>query len=45
MGGKGGNGEEGMVERYMRWIIGVDERPPEYMITKELQREKIDVGV
>lgn len=32
---------EGLAERYLRWVLGVDGRTPGYMVREELQREKI----
>lgn len=28
-------------KRYLRWILGMDNKTPEYMVREELQRDKI----
>lgn len=33
---------EGIEERYLRWVLGVDGRTPGYLIRKELQRDKVE---
>lgn len=30
---------ERLQERYLRWLLGVDRRTPEYMVREEMQRE------
>lgn len=32
---------ERIEERYLRWILGMDNKTPEYMVREELQRDKI----
>lgn len=39
-GWKEKEGIEKLGVRYMRWVLGVDRKTPEYMIRKEIQREK-----
>lgn len=34
-------GIERIEERYLRWILGMDNKTPEYMVREELQRDKI----
>lgn len=32
---------ERMLERFLRWVLGVDGRTPGYMVREELQRKKM----
>lgn len=32
---------EKLEERYLRWVLGVDKRTPDYLMREELQREKL----
>nr|XP_012219031.1 PREDICTED: DNA ligase 1-like [Linepithema humile] len=41
MGWKEREKMEKLEERYMKWVLGVDGRTPEYVIREELKREKL----
>lgn len=32
---------EKLEEKYLRWVLGVDSKTPEYMVREELQRDKL----
>lgn len=32
---------ERLQERYLKWVLGVEGRTPDYMVREELQREKL----
>lgn len=32
---------EGLKEKYIRWVLGVDERTPGYMVREELQKDRL----
>lgn len=34
-------GMERLADRYLRWVFGVDNKIPRYMVREELQREKV----
>jgi len=36
-------GWKGYLERYLRWVLGVEGRTPRYLIREELQREKLTI--